>query len=154
MYSLLCGLFPSCGERAYSRVAAPGLQSTGSIVVVHGWVAPRHVGSSQIRDWTHVSCTGRRILHHWASSEAPRWCISNTLPSRGRPGFQWQGVRTLSSGQTHFNQEQLLPPNLFFTSSVLSLFWVKSQEKVNGWWGQSYLIEKRQGWLVTIWSIK
>ena len=27
--------------------------------------------SSQIRDWTHVSCIGRRILYHWATREAP-----------------------------------------------------------------------------------
>ena len=27
-------------------------------------------GSSQPRDQTHVSCTGRQILHHWATGEA------------------------------------------------------------------------------------
>ena len=27
-------------------------------------------GPSQPRDWTHVSCTGRRILYHWATREA------------------------------------------------------------------------------------
>ena len=27
-------------------------------------------GSSQPRDWTHVSCTGRWILHHWTTREA------------------------------------------------------------------------------------
>ena len=26
-------------------------------------------GSSWLRNWTHVSCTGRRILHHWATRE-------------------------------------------------------------------------------------
>ena len=34
-----------------------GLQSTGS-------VAPWHMGSSQTRDRTHVSCMGRQILYH------------------------------------------------------------------------------------------
>ena len=29
-------------------------------------VALWHVGSSRIRDWTHVSCISRRILYHWA----------------------------------------------------------------------------------------
>ena len=33
--------------------------------------APRHVGSSPIRDQTHVSCIGRWILYHWATREAP-----------------------------------------------------------------------------------
>ena len=28
-------------------------------------------GFSQPRDWTHVSCTGRCILYHWATQEAP-----------------------------------------------------------------------------------
>ena len=28
------------------------------------------MGSSQIRDQTHVSCVGRQILHHWATGEA------------------------------------------------------------------------------------
>ena len=36
-----------------------------------GLVAPRHVGSSQIRDQTRVPCTGRRILNHCATREVP-----------------------------------------------------------------------------------
>ena len=32
-----------------------------------GSVAPRHVGSS----WTHVSCTGRRILNRWTTGKSP-----------------------------------------------------------------------------------
>ena len=28
-------------------------------------------GSFQPRDWTHISCTGRWILYHWAMREAP-----------------------------------------------------------------------------------
>ena len=31
-----------------------------------------HVESSQIRDWTCVSCIGRQVLYHWATSEALR----------------------------------------------------------------------------------
>ena len=31
------------------------------------WVAiSASSGSSQPRDWTHISCAGRRVLHHWA----------------------------------------------------------------------------------------
>ena len=33
-------------------------------------VAPRHVGSSQTRARTHVSCIGRQILNHCATREA------------------------------------------------------------------------------------
>ena len=35
------------------------------------WVAiPFSRGSSQLRDWTHVFCIGRRVLYHWATREA------------------------------------------------------------------------------------
>lgn len=35
------------------------------------WVAiPFSIGSSQLRDWTRVSCIGRWILYHWATWEA------------------------------------------------------------------------------------
>ena len=52
-----------------SVVAAPRLY-TGSVVVAHRLSCPRYVGSSWIRDWTHVSCAGRRILYHWATRDA------------------------------------------------------------------------------------
>ena len=54
-----------------------------------GPVAPRDVGSSQIRARTHVPCIGRQILNHCATREAPiafliiailtgvRWCLSH-----------------------------------------------------------------------------
>ena len=40
-----------------------------------GFIALRHVGSSQIRDRTHVSCIGRQIFYSWATREAvkPLW---------------------------------------------------------------------------------
>ena len=42
----------------------PRLQSTGSIVVQVGLVAPQRVRSSQTRDRTHGSGSGRKILYH------------------------------------------------------------------------------------------
>ena len=33
-------------------------------------VTLRHVGFSQIRDWTRVSCIGRQTLYHWVTREA------------------------------------------------------------------------------------
>ena len=54
------------------------LWSTGSIVVAHTgstklWhlVAPQHMGSSQIRDRTHVSYIGGCFIYHRAIREAP-----------------------------------------------------------------------------------
>ena len=49
--------------RGGSAVAAPALYSTGSIVWPTGLAAPRHVGSSQTRDQTCVSCIDRQILY-------------------------------------------------------------------------------------------
>ena len=41
-------------------------------------VAPRHVGSSWIRDQTHFSHIGRRIPYHWATKEGP--CLDLSAP--------------------------------------------------------------------------
>ena len=60
--------FSSCGTRAQqlwlvgSRAQAQQLWRTGL-------VAPWHVGSSWIRDQTHVPCIGRWILNHCATRE-------------------------------------------------------------------------------------
>ena len=50
-----------------SVVAAPGVQSSGSAVMVH-WP----VESSCTRDRTGVPCIVRQILNHWATREAPQ----------------------------------------------------------------------------------
>ena len=58
--------------RGYSHIALHELVSAGSVVVTHtGLVGPRHVGSSQIREGTHVPCLGRWIPNHWTAREAP-----------------------------------------------------------------------------------
>ena len=65
---------PSMGfskQEYWSGVPLPSLlQSTGSVIVAHGLLALKHVGSPQIRDQTCVSCIGRQILYHWATREA------------------------------------------------------------------------------------
>ena len=51
-----------------------GLRSWGAQAQELGFtgsVAPRHVGSFQTREQTHVSCIGRQILYRWATREAP-----------------------------------------------------------------------------------
>ena len=60
-----------------SVVAAHGPRSCDSRALEHqaqylwgkGLVAPSQVGSSRIRDQTHVSCIGGRILYHRGSSQ-------------------------------------------------------------------------------------
>ena len=86
------GLLSSCGARAFhccgffvaerGGLSARGLHSCSSWELKYrlravcvplrcmGLAAPWHVGSSWIRDWTHVSCTGKWILYHLATREA------------------------------------------------------------------------------------
>ena len=55
-----------------SLVVEQGLQGMrASVAAAHGLVAQQHVGSSQSRDQTRVSCTGRQILDHRAPPEKP-----------------------------------------------------------------------------------
>ena len=55
-----------CGAQALgswdSVVAAPGFWNAGSVVVAHGLVALRHVGSSWMRDQTHVHTLAGRFF--------------------------------------------------------------------------------------------
>ena len=60
-----------------SAVVAPGLQSTGSAVMVHGLSCSMAQGSSWIRDQTCVSCTGRWLLYHGATREDPHTGAGN-----------------------------------------------------------------------------
>ena len=56
-----------------------------------GFAVLRHVGSSWIRDWTYVPCSGRQILYHWATREAPIRafeCVSIT-------NFLWIFLRSI-----------------------------------------------------------
>ena len=56
--------------RASVAVAPQALEIRSVVVVQTSLAAPGHVGSSQIRDRTHVSCSDMRILYHWATREA------------------------------------------------------------------------------------
>ena len=70
-YSLQCSGF---SLRCLLLLRSTGSRSCGSHSqqLWHmGLVAPQHVESSWIRDWTRVSCIRRRILYHWATREAP-----------------------------------------------------------------------------------
>ena len=66
--------FSSCSIRAQQ------LWCTGS-------ADPQHVGSSWIRDRTHVSCIGRQILYHWTTREALLLCFESSLYGLGTSSF-------------------------------------------------------------------
>ena len=59
-----------CTEHTRSVVGAPGLQSTGSVVMVHGLSCS--LAFSWTRDWIRVSYIGRRILYQWATREVAK----------------------------------------------------------------------------------
>ena len=59
----------------YLYLVVQGLRCCESYSLVaksrgYSLVAPKHMGSSGIRDWMHVSYIGRQILCHWATREA------------------------------------------------------------------------------------
>ena len=57
------------------------LQSRGSACMLwcRGLAAPRHVGSSRMRDQTCVPCIGRQILNQWTTRAVTGWCMFWTL---------------------------------------------------------------------------
>ena len=63
------------------------------------WVAiSSSRGSFSPRDWTHISCIGRRILYNWATWEASR--VTRLKPARASPelctwGFWKRGITKL-----------------------------------------------------------
>ena len=76
------------GLQAFRRWA-PWSWLLGSRAQTHrlwwwAYLPPGHVGSYWIRDWAHVSCTGRRIPPRWATREAPlHFCFSDCLEGWG-----------------------------------------------------------------------
>ena len=52
-----------------SKVVAPGLQGTGSIVVAHRLSGSTAGGIFLAQGSNHVSCISRQITHHWPSQE-------------------------------------------------------------------------------------
>ena len=61
------------------------------------WVAVSFSrGSSRPRDWTHVSCIGRQVLHHWAIREAPYRC--GVLSNKGQKTSLSQELEAMVSG--------------------------------------------------------
>ena len=54
--------------------AAPGSRAQAHDLRRIRLVAPQHVGSSQIRDQTRVSCLSKWIVYHWAIREA-QWLL-------------------------------------------------------------------------------
>ena len=65
--------------RGLSSFASQALVRTGSITVAQAYLLLGHVGSSQIRDQTCVSCAGRWILHHSATRDSLPWVLKENF---------------------------------------------------------------------------
>ena len=64
-----CRGFACCRAQALKIMSFSSCGSWAQQLQHMGLVALWHVGSSQIRDWTHVPCIGRWILNHWTTRE-------------------------------------------------------------------------------------
>ena len=74
--------FSSCGTWV-QQLWLTGSRAQAQQLWCTGFVAPRHVGSSQTRDQTHVPCTGRQILNHCATREFPvGWTLEPNMVGR------------------------------------------------------------------------
>ena len=78
-----CGRFSCCGPQVPGAQAQylqlPGSGGQAQQLWSAGSVPPVHMGSSQIRDRTLVSCIGRRILYHGVTREAPSLLLNPLL---------------------------------------------------------------------------
>ena len=64
--------FSSCNLQA-QQLQLPGSSAQAQQLWHTGLVAPRHVGSSQTRDLTCLSCIGRQILYHLSHQGRPTY---------------------------------------------------------------------------------
>ena len=114
-----CGGFSCCRARA-SVVAAMGSRAQAQKLWCTGLVGPWHVGSSQIRDRTCVSCIGRRILYYWATREAQDSCFYLNGPlGKGEEVMRSEIMKEVSGLRHHppspvLQANQWLPGNAKF----------------------------------------
>ena len=88
------------------RAQAPDAQAQQ--LRLTGPAAPRHVGSSQTRAWTHVPCIGRQTLNHCATREAPMYIISNLY------NYLSQLARSMLQIIAGWPEAQILPTVQFY----------------------------------------
>ena len=68
--ALACTGFSGCGMWV-QQLWFPGSRGQAQQLCCLGLAVPQQVGSSQIRDRTHISYIGRQIFYQWATREAP-----------------------------------------------------------------------------------
>ena len=88
-----------------------------------GFVAPQHMRSSWIRDYTYVFCNGRWILNHWTTREAPPVLFKIMMVMvMKQEAKQWRGKRLFGFG---FSIKPIHLSSTVTTSCPLSIsFWL------------------------------
>ena len=75
---LVAQLFPTLCDPMDCSPPASSVHGISQVRILK-WVAISFSrGSSQLRDWTPVSCIGRQILYHWATREAHTYLYTQT----------------------------------------------------------------------------
>ena len=72
----LCTGLSCCRVRALGHLGLGSYGTRAQQSWHRSWFAPRHMASSQTRDWTDVPCTVRWTLNHWNTRKA---CCSQLL---------------------------------------------------------------------------
>ena len=123
-----CGGSSCCRAQAVER----GVSSCG--------VVPRHVESSQTRDWTHVPCTGRRAPNLWTTREVHFLHLFVLL----RPSKEW--MIPSQPGESGFSL-------LSSSDSNTCLFWKHTQThpEIMLYWLSGHLFAQ-SSWCLT-WTI-
>ena len=89
------------------------------------WTTATAVGSSWVRDWTHVSCIGRQSFYHWAIREA-HFDLFLILDSEVLLETNWSNPLTLHIGETDAGEvEQWVQGHLASCSQLLVLLRIK-----------------------------
>ena len=82
LLTAVASLVANTGSRAprFQQLWLLGSRAQAKELWCKGLAAPQHVGSSQIRDRTHVSCISRRILYNRVTREAPYFLCNISFP--------------------------------------------------------------------------
>ena len=174
---LLLLLATRCRVHGLQQLQLPGSRAQAQYFWHTGLVAPRPVGSSQIRDQTHVSCISKRILYHllsfhgspvmvFESKLLPRfWTLSkkptkspHTWNSRGSDAFwkmQWCVWWFLKMNSLFYWTQSKGSGNTGF-SWISAMHTVLHGTLQQTWAGPSAHVvgeDKRSGRLLTNWAV-
>ena len=130
---LVTKLYPTLWETM--DCSPPGSSVRGiSKARILEWVAISFSrGSSSPRDWTCISCLGRRILDHWSTREAP---LKDKGVQKENPHPHWQLVSQKMQFLFNILPHQdlvpfLLPDAYACLSCLFCSFWISSELSQN-----------------------